>query len=110
MTRRRVCSVERAARGPGRLRGDRGDPGVGAARLRADNERLRAENERLRAENERLAERVRSLEARVEELLRAAKRQAAPFSRGEPKRDPGRGGRRPGAAYGRDARRPVPER
>jgi transposase len=69
---------------------------------------LRAEQARLRAENARLLERVRTLEARVEELRRASKRQAAPFSRGEPKRDPGRGGRRPGAEYGRRARRPVP--
>ena len=88
-----------------RLRAARGDVGGGYARLGV-------ENARLRAENERLAERVRSLEARVEELRRAAKRQAAPFSRGEPKRDSARGGRRPGAQYGSRARReaPPPER
>jgi transposase len=51
---------------------------------------------------------VRLLEARVEELRRAAKRQAAPFSRDEPKRDPARGGRRAGGGYGRRARREVP--
>jgi transposase len=62
----------------------------------------------LRVENERLGERVCSLEARVEELRGAAKRQAAPFSRGEPKRDPARGGRRSGAEYGPRARREVP--
>lgn len=32
-----------------------------------------------------------------EELRRGAKRQAAPFSREKPKRDPGRPGRKPGA-------------
>jgi hypothetical protein len=53
---------------------------------------------------------VRTLEARVEELRRAAKRQAAPFSRGEPKSKPRRGGRRPGSEYGTKAHRPPPER
>jgi transposase len=75
---------------------------------RCSREELRRENRRLRAENERLAERVRSLEAKVEELRRASKRQAAPFSRGEPKRNPGRGGRRSGEDYGTRARRSVP--
>jgi transposase len=97
MGRRPVQPVEKEC-GSGRSRGG----------LRSETQRLRVENERLRAENERLSERVRSLEARVEELRRASKRQAAPFSRGEPKRDPRRGGRRSGEDYGRKARRPVP--
>ncbi len=80
------------------------------AELRAHNARLRAENERLRSENERLETRVRTLTAEVEELRRAAKRQAAPFSKGKPKASPRRPGRRPGAAYGRKARRAIPER
>ncbi len=72
-------------------------------RLRAENRRLRAENRELRAENERLAHRVAALEARVTELTqlleearRAGKRQAAPFSRGEPTEDPKPPGRPPG--------------
>lgn len=72
-------------------------------RLRAENRRLRAENRELRAENERLARRVAALEARVAELTqlleearRAGKRQAAPFSRGEPTEDPKPPGRPPG--------------
>jgi hypothetical protein len=72
-------------------------------RLRAENRRLRAENRELRAENERLARRVAALEARVAELTqlldearRAGKRQAAPFSRGEPTEDPKPPGQRPG--------------
>jgi transposase len=63
---------------------------------------LRAENVRLRAENERLR-------GQVEVLRRASKRQAAPFSKGEPKRDPKPSGRRGGEAYGVKARRRVPE-
>jgi transposase len=63
--------------------------------LRAENARLRAENERLRGE--------------VEQLRRAGKRQAAPFSKGDPKQDPGRSGRRSGEDHGRHAHRGVPD-
>jgi transposase len=59
-------------------------------------ERLEQEIERLRRENEKLQQ--------------AAKRQAAPFSRGEPKRNPRRRGRKAGKRYGRRASRPVPRR
>lgn len=77
--------------------------------MRAENARLRAENERLRGERGRLRARVKELEGKVEELRRASKRQAAPFSRGERSKTPGRPGRRPGADYGRKAHRPAPD-
>ncbi|MCA1680089.1 MAG: transposase, partial [Actinobacteria bacterium] len=64
--------------------------------------RLRAENARLLAENARLR-------AQLEATRRAGKRQAAPFSKGEPKEDPARSGRRSGEEYGTKARRPVPD-
>jgi transposase len=79
------------------------------ARLVARNDQLEAENQALRCERERLRARIATLERKVEELRRKAKRQAAPFAREKRKRNPGRGGRRPGAAYGRRGRRPVPE-
>jgi transposase len=60
--------------------------------------------------NEQLQGRVRKLTGQVQELRRAAKRQAAPFSKNTPTRNPKRPGRRPGAAYGTRARRPVPQR
>jgi transposase len=63
---------------------------------------LRAENAVLRAENERLR-------GQVEELRRAGKRQAAPFSKGDPKKDPKRSGRRGGEGYGIKAHRRVPD-
>jgi transposase len=65
---------------------------------------------RLEAENAQLKERVRKLEGQLEAAQRAAKRQAAPFSRG--KREPsGRPpGRRSGAEHGRHAHRQAPER
>jgi transposase len=72
-------------------------------RLRQDNQRLRQHSERLKQETERLR---RELEA----ALRASKRQAAPHSRGRPKANPQRPGRKPGHRYGRQACRPIPRR
>jgi transposase len=66
------------------------------AQLRRENQELKAENERLR----RL----------LEDALRASKRQAAPFSRHNPKAQPQKPGRKSGGKYGRHCRRPVPER
>jgi len=79
-------------------------------RLQDERERLGGENERLRAEGERLREANERLRGEVEGLRRAAKRQAAPFSKGDPKADPKRAGRKPGAAHGRHAHRQPPER
>lgn len=59
-------------------------------------DKLEQENERLRRE--------------IEKWQQAAKRQAAPFSKGEPKRNPKRRGRKAGKRYGRRASRPVPTR
>jgi transposase len=63
-----------------------------------------------------LQRRVAELEAQVERLLRlldeqrrAGKRQAAPFSKGEAKKQPKKPGRKPGADYGSKAQRPPPE-
>jgi len=72
-------------------------------KLEKDNEALRERLEKVLAENERLRR-------ELEEALRALKRQAAPFSRGAPKRNPKPPGRKPGAAYGLRASRPVPSR
>jgi len=65
--------------------------------------------ERLTGENGELRERVRMLELQLEAAQRAAKRQAAPFSRGRPKPKPRKPGRRPGKDYGPRARRAVPD-
>ena len=72
-------------------------------RVQQENDRLRKENERLKRETERLG---RELEA----ALRASKRQAAPHSRGTPKANPQRPGRKGGRGYGRQACRPIPSR
>lgn len=82
-----------------------------------DNESLINELRRLRRrvqEQDRELVRLRDENARLREKLerarRSGKRQAAPFSKGAPKPDPKKPGRRPGEAYGQSARRPTPER
>jgi len=51
---------------------------------------------------------IERLRKELEEALRSLKRQAAPFSKGDPKPNPKRPGRKPGAQYGERASRPVP--
>lgn len=53
---------------------------------------------------------IRRLEVLIEELQRKGKRQAGPFSKGEPKAAPKPPGRKSGAQYGRVATRPAPQR
>jgi transposase len=71
--------------------------------------RLERENERLRHERERLEKERDQLKQELDLARRAAKRQAAPFSKGEPKTDPKRPGRKAGAKYGRKGHRPIPQ-
>jgi transposase len=52
---------------------------------------------------------IAALRERLEQAERAGKRQAAPFSKGEPTAQPKRPGRKPGASYGTKARRPIPD-
>jgi len=73
-------------------------------------ERAQEQVEKLHRENTRLQEENERLRKQLEEALRAAKRQAAPFSRGEPKANPKRPGRKPGSRYGRHSCRPIPPR
>jgi transposase len=56
-----------------------------------------------------LETRIKQLEQRQEELSRSAKRQAPPFSRGLPKADPKKPGRKSGEDYGTKAFRAVPK-
>lgn len=79
-------------------------------RAQQEIERLEKENERLREKTERLREETERLRRELEAALRAAKRQAAPHSRGTPKTEPKRPGRKPGRRYGRQACRPTPTR
>ncbi len=76
--------------------------------LTAENEQLWAELTRVTGEKERLQARVAKLEGQLEEARRAGKRQAAPFSRGEPGAAPGRPGRRSGDEHGEHGHREPP--
>jgi transposase len=51
---------------------------------------------------------VQSLKKTVETLSRSSKRQAAPFSKGLPKANPKKPGRKPGDDYGTHCRRAIP--
>jgi transposase len=84
------------------------------ADLLAENKRLRAENQQLRFEKAALEKRVARLEAELQalkELLensqRRGKRQATPFSKGEPKAAPKTPGRKAGHPA---AHRAIPDK
>lgn len=72
------------------------------------NERLREENARLQRELERVKRERDRLRDELEAAHRAAKRQAAPFSKGKPKAQPRRPGRKAGREYGPRRWRPRP--
>jgi len=80
------------------------------ARLR--EELARAERQRREAERDRdrLKRRNEHLTQQLDAARRAGFRQAAPFAKDRPQGRGRRPGRRPGVAYGRRARRPVPSR
>jgi transposase len=73
-------------------------------------EELLQENSELREQLRKLERRIVDLEKINEELRRRGKRQAAPFSKGEPKSDPLRPGRKPAERYGQRASRPRPKK
>ena len=52
--------------------------------------------------------RIAELERLLSESRRSGKRQAAPFSKGDPKEEPAKPGRRSGAAHGRHGHRMAP--
>jgi transposase len=78
------------------------------AELRASFGLLRLENERLRLDNERLQRELAEAREQLEQARRTAKRQAAPFSKGPPKPEARRPGRKPGEAHGRHGHRQPP--
>src|ERR1019366_1876121 len=55
-----------------------------------------------------LKKRVAELEKRLDDKERAGKRQAAPFSKGEPTPTPKKPGRKAGAKHGQHGHRPPP--
>lgn len=79
-------------------------------RLHRENERLQQERERVERERDRLRQENEKLKKQLEEAQRAAKRQAAPFSRGMRNPHPKSPGRKPGTAYGQHHRKPIPKK
>jgi transposase len=77
-------------------------------RLRREHERADQDRNRYRQQRDQLQKKIDRLEDELDEARRALHRQAAPFSRGAPRRRPRRPGRKAGAAYGRRAHRPDP--
>jgi len=78
--------------------------------LERENRWLREQLAQALRENQRLKEEIDHLRRQLEEALRAAHRQAAPFSRGQPKPNPKPPGRKAGQDYGQHHCRPVPRR
>lgn len=76
--------------------------------LKREKARLERENARLEREKARLERREAELQQLLAKAQQAEKRQAAPFSKGEPKPDPKKPGRKPGADYGKPSFRPRP--
>jgi transposase len=71
---------------------------------------LEQQVESLERQLQRALAEIERLRKQLEEALRANKRGAAPFSKGEPKLNPKPPGRKSGVAYGQQARRPIPSR
>ncbi|MBI2194596.1 MAG: IS66 family transposase, partial [Planctomycetes bacterium] len=74
-------------------------------RLRRGYHALQKENEEIRCFNTRLLRKIEVLERRIEEMERASKKQACPFSKGEPKKNPKKPGQHEGHA---PANRSIP--
>ena len=77
-------------------------------RLERERDRLQRERDRLQRERDRLQRENERLQQALDLARRAAKRPAAPFSKGPPRRHPRRPGRRPGRDYGRHGQRARP--
>lgn len=72
-------------------------------------EELLKENQSLREQLNKAQAEIDRLRKALEEALRSLKRQAAPFSRGQPKSNPLPPGRKRGSAYGKRAFRATPD-
>jgi len=83
---------------------------VDIERVEREKDRLRKQGVRLQRERDRLRRRNEKLKKQLDSARRAGFRQAAPFSRGKPKRNPERPGRKAGKDYGRKGHRRKPRR
>ena len=93
----------------GRTRQEREQARQRIEQLEREKAGLAQDNQRLEQERQRLQEEIRKLRKELETAQRAARRQAAPFSRGKPKTHPKAPGRKSGAAHGPHHQRPIPD-
>ena len=78
-------------------------------RTREERDQARRRNEQLEKENQQFQEEIKRLRKELDTAQRAARRQAAPFSRGQTKSQPKRPGRKSGDAHGPHYCRPIPD-
>jgi len=78
--------------------------------LEQENRQLQRHVEQARFKNKRLQKRLKKVEQDLEKARRAVHRQAAPFSKGGPKAEPQKPGRKAGNGYGELSCRPAPQR
>jgi transposase len=78
--------------------------------LEQENRQLQRHVEQARFKSKRLQKRLKKVEQDLEKARRAIHRQAAPFSKGKPKAEPQKPGRKAGIDYGEPSSRPVPQR
>jgi transposase len=71
-------------------------------------QQLLLENQQMRGHIARLEQMVRDLQKRLSESEHSAKRQAAPFSKGQPKQNPKTPGRKAGDKHGKHGHREAP--
>lgn len=82
------------------------------SRLAAQDKKMAAQGKEIARKDQALIsqrDRIAELEKALEDAHRRSKRQAAPFSKGDPKAEPKRPGRKSGEAHGRHGRRAAPE-
>jgi transposase len=100
-----ISAVRRIRELAQELRGMRGE----RDQAQRDRDQAQREKARLEQENQRLREEIDKLRKELEAAQRAARRQAAPFSRGKRKKNRKSPGRKPGAKYGKQHGRPIPD-
>ena len=89
---------------------NKGDQSDRTKELEKEVDFLRKDRDATQRRLDKALAEIERLRKQLEEALRSLKRQAAPFSKGGPKPNPKRPGRKPGAQYGERASRPVPAR
>src|SRR5436309_8347723 len=89
---------------------DRGDQADRLKEIEKEVDFLRKDRDATQRRLDKAHAEIERLRKALEEALRSLKRQAAPFSKGQPKANPKRPGRKSGSDYGARACRQIPDR